>query len=549
MKYINKFLLLLFLSIQLVFAQRGVSSTLFHQVENEIQSIVGKNYELDHLISVDDQLLSLKILGIKIDRSDETLKGAYIFTVTGRQIEYGNAYKGFIGVYKNNHILWHSDLIINDSFLSNSFVEAVMDLNNDGKMEIITLWTDTQGNVEYLWIFSWDGIQGTLLNDVDEGGQSVIVSIPQYFLINDLNGDGILEINGSWSNDVDVAHANSKIVYSWNGQKYGKWSNAPQVPPSGFLTRNKVMATVNANVESADENNLKYKYKIENSKTSLQEINDFRIGNSIMKCVNQGGRNSWRSTYGRYDRIGWLNLSMEANYIQKGEIDSSFYYITSGLPAINKFYLRGYNESDTVIFDSQKNKEDYFSNSVIGITIGAADPPSPFIPLPFLDTLLSYTYQSVQLGWLIDKNAEKRIDQKIELAKRLLQMAENCAANPKKTDLLEEATRAIKEGEMVIKKEYRDEIIQGLQKPVMEENKELKQFEKELTKKRLDKAKCKELCEKVYTWLAIKTLESLVYEVEILNKLTESGKHQYLTSEAYALLKYNTEYLIGQLKK
>jgi hypothetical protein len=128
-------------------------------------------------------------------------------------------------------------------------------------------------------------------------------------------------------------------------------------------------------------------------------------------------------------------------------------------------------------------------------------------------------------------------------------MAENCAANPKKTDLLDEAKKAIKEDDMVLKKEYGDEAIQGLSKPVMEENKELKQFEKELAKKKPDETKCKELCGKTYTWLAIKILESLVYEVEILNKLSEKKTKQYLTSEAYALLKYNTEYLIEQIKK
>jgi hypothetical protein len=70
-----------------------------------------------------------------------------------------------------------------------------------------------------------------------------------------------------------------------------------------------------------------------------------------------------------------------------------------------------------------------------------------------------------------------------------------------------------------------------------------------MAKKKPDEAKCRELCGKINTWLAVKTLESLVYEVEILNKLSENGKRQYLTSEAYALLNYNTEYLTEQLKK
>jgi hypothetical protein len=242
--------------------------------------------------------------------------------------------------------------------------------------------------------------------------------------------------------------------------------------------------------------------------------------------------------------------------IHPGQTLDGFEMMSKGLPSIRRCIVTPFfdiialfpDPADTTItyyvppLDSVRNAVKFY-----GWSIGPTSPPIDFIATIWCDTLLSYTRQSAQLGWLIDKNVEKRINQKIELTKRLIQMAENCATNPKKTDLLDEAVKEIKDSEMMDKQEYGNEIIQGLSKPIIEENKELEQFEKELTKKKPDEAKCKELCGKTYTWLAIKTLESLVYEVEVLNRLSEKKTRQYLTSEAYALLKYNIEYLIGQL--
>ena len=41
------------------------------------------------------------------------------------------------------------------------------------------------------------------------------------------------------------------------------------------------------------------------------------------------------------------------------------------------------------------------------MTIGAGDPPTPFVPLDFLDTLISDKEQSVTLGWLRDDRSRE----------------------------------------------------------------------------------------------------------------------------------------------
>jgi hypothetical protein len=123
--------------------------------------------------------------------------------------------------------------------------------------------------------------------------------------------------------------------------------------------------------------------------------------------------------------------------------------------------------------DSVRNAVKFY-----GWSIGPTSPPIDFIATIWCDTLLSYTRQSAQLGWLLDKNAQKRIDHKLEIAKRLLQMAENCNTNPKKSKLLDDAIKEIKDNEILYKQEYGEDVIKELTQPKMEENKlkELNQF-------------------------------------------------------------------------
>ena len=56
------------------------------------------------------------------------------------------------------------------------YIKGTMEINNDGRVEIITSWyRGMQGQDKYIWIFSWDGNNGYLINDTtDQGGESVI---------------------------------------------------------------------------------------------------------------------------------------------------------------------------------------------------------------------------------------------------------------------------------------------------------------------------------------------------------------------------------------
>jgi hypothetical protein len=266
-----------------------------------------------------------------------------------------------------------------------------------------------------------------------------------------------------------------------------------------------------------------------------------------------------------------ISISADTLFIKPGNSVGDIIMMSKGLPGIRSFIVEPDFE-EVLYFPNIEDTTAHMSIAQMdsireavnyhGWTIGPTAPPIDFIFTIWCDTLHSYTRQSVQLGWLKDKNAEKRIDFKLDIAKRLLEIAKDCAKKPKQNKLLDEATKAIKEDETVLKKEYgresvptAEEVLRETPQIVMDEKnlKELEQYENEITRspkdRKLNEAQCINLCEKTYTWLAIKMLESLVREVEILNRLTEKSKREYITSEAYALLKYNTEYLIEQLKK
>jgi hypothetical protein len=333
----------------------------------------------------------------------------------------------------------------------------------------------------------------------------------------------------------------------------GYWKDSSRIYEALFVPPTKIIPEIFATVVPEKDKSV-YKYKIVNQADSKQKILGFDL--QLLRPIDPLSLpNGWFIRPYKYQSY--------VQFVYEDEVATSipiggkleFLHLSNGLPSI--IIARFIGDVDTIdlafdmepsyqvynLIDSIENK--LGKRYVVRATIGPTDPPNPFVPVVFLDTLLSYTRQSGELGWIIDKNSEKRINRKIELAKELLQMAENCELNPKKKELLDEAVKEIKDIEII------DAETLETPKIIIEENKlkEINEFKKEISKKKPNDAKCKELCKKIHTWLAIKTLESLVREVEILNRISEKGKKQYLASEAYALLKYNTEYLIDQLGK
>ena len=117
-----------------------------------------------------------------------------------------------------------------------------------------------------------------------------------------------------------------------------------------------------------------------------------------------------------------------------------------------------------------------------GLTVGPTAPPANFVTLTFLDTLLSYTRQSAQLGWLgRDRDDDCDDDERPD-----------------------------------------DGVVRNIENRLQKARRELVRGD------------------------SVKARKELVKLVRKVDRLQRRGE-RIMTSEAYALLKYNTEYLIERL--
>jgi hypothetical protein len=219
---------------------------------------------------------------------------------------------------------------------------------------------------------------------------------------------------------------------------------------------------------------LRFEYDIESLLTSRQTIWAIDIPFDATPH-NTSSPNGWFAIVGgRTETIGWGSRDSVFN-IQPGQILSGFGYESEGLPSIRLTYLAGWAEPPELTFEPDSVVgEDVLEASKKVLTVGAAKPPTPFIPLAFLDTLTSYKHQAFALGWIKNQGIVQSLDAKLDNAKRQLQRNNTTAAR--------------------------------------------------------------------------NTLQAFLNEVEALWKGEEhpyGGKQ--ITSEAYALLKFNAEYLVSKL--
>jgi len=126
-------------------------------------------------------------------------------------------YKAGFGLLKNDTIIWSSSFLLAHYSALRTHIIGVVDLNNDGKFEILV--TDQYGRYaerEKLYIISMMANGGTLLNPIDDDGESMIVGGFNTFKLIDRNGKGNEEIEAI---DPD---RHERVVYSWNGNVYTK---------------------------------------------------------------------------------------------------------------------------------------------------------------------------------------------------------------------------------------------------------------------------------------------------------------------------------------
>jgi hypothetical protein len=286
--------------------------------------------------------------------------------------------------------------------------------------------------------------------------------------------------------------------------------------------RNSVVVYFKTNVSQSQLGEYSYEYLITSSTQNQEivdgfnlEIGDKRLAHNEID-IQSSNKKKWYisgSSLGLIDGAPasrFLEIPPE-NGLGPGE-SIGFSFTTEALPSIKRFYAQSFappyteDEVDSLRSAGYSDNQlfpDWKDNSYRGITIGPQMPDSPFVALRFLDTLLSYARQSAELGWLgrdrdddcdNDEHPQdgivRNIERRLTLAQRSLQKGDSVKARRDLETLVKKVDRIWKRGQEEEKKQ--------------------------------DSGKSRG------------------------EGRDEKGKI-IMTSEAYALLKYNTEYLIDRL--
>jgi len=375
------------------------------KIKVDLASKYGSVYSIGVIENVNEDISKYRDFKFPITDPYNTLKDCYIFPA---YVPAG----GLIGVYKDDKILWDSGPIIEPGV--NQDILGTQDLNNDGNVDIMaSFYYGLRNSSQSIWIFSWNGQTGSLLNDTKQYGdleKSVIFSFSWFTDILDINGDGILEIKGQ---DEDTRLTK---IYSWNGSKYGDYS--VQMPK--YVPMNILKAKVTCKVKRTQDGFL-FQYSIKNYSTSKQSIWRFAVEKMFHWVFDFGAPQKWQGYYSdEGDILEWGIMTNQIyypyNFLKPGDaIDDIAFTNDSIVPYIANFYIQGQNGKVSL------DNKTLFENSFNGKTLCGKYPDSPFVPIKFLDTLLNYNSRSYSLGWVKDSLTANKYNSFFTSAKTQLQ--------------------------------------------------------------------------------------------------------------------------------
>jgi len=237
-------------------------------------------------------------------------------------------------------------------------------------------------------------------------------------------------------------------------------------------------------------------YKFEIHLTDSIEIDDLHVPKNWDGVVFNEGRTLVRWGADVNDSTGKFK-----DILQPRGTRSGFSFAALVLPGIVDYYAEGwapfpsFEEGEAT--DSIPGYSDLtpYGPGVVGKTIGPVQLPEPFAASIFLDTLLSYVHQAHELGWI----------------------------NNTRDDDAEEDERA------------EDGVVKNLDKRL------------ELTRDLLERQKITQAKNHLQRFLG--KVEKLWKRQQKEEEKNRKNPRIIFTSEAYALLKYNGEYLLDHLKE
>lgn len=467
-------------------------STVFCQtLDNDMASIkIGKPVVIGHKVEVNSALglRGHQVVGREVEDPYGTLKDCTLFTAADLN---DNPHVFFVGVYKDRAIIWVSRPFEAESDIGNIY--GTTDMNLDGNVEILSSWGGS-GKDDWgcLVIHSWDGLKGWRIDQTDEQGYPRIKAFQTVFDCDDLDGDGIYEIR---------AGDDEMIQYcSWNGLAYSDWTQSAKVEYGKFLPAMNATAIVHTNVLITHDLQ-KYTYVVHSSKASKRRIQLVGFEHNGTDSVQ--GPAGW--SFGRAHPQNPILFECDDMKSGKDLIrpnqEKTFVVYSNSTPSIGRYYIQserwdmGGGVDEPMDTYWEKFVEDVRTNSNQGTTIIPFELGFDSFPASMIDTLLSYVDQAHELGWI----------------------------NNTRDDDAEEDERA------------EDGVVKNLDKRL------------ELTRDLLERQKITQAKNHLQRFLG--KVEKLWKRQQKEEEKNRKNPRIIFTSEAYALLKYNGEYLLDHLKE
>ncbi|HUI31283.1 MAG TPA: hypothetical protein VLX91_13825 [Candidatus Acidoferrales bacterium] len=481
-----------------------------------IQTRYGSGYEL-YVVAVDTLIGRVSYSGYA-DFCDprHLLKGALIFNAV-RPPDYEDS--SIVGIYQNGAVRWMSEPIIS-GYLQE--IIGTIDLLGDGTIDILSTWDQagTMGDQVDLWIINWNGGTGRIINDFDpQTGRSSINGLSSYFEATNLNNSKVSEILSSQhSSDSTIM-----VEYDWNGSKYTESSVPTKVTQSCFLPANLMNASLSVKVDR-ERDGFRYIYSVFNSNDSRQAVLDVFL-EGVSDWTGHSDPTNWTFIpWSNHPIAEWVVGGYPNAMVLQGQTKDDFVLSGEDNPVIVNYHLQGDRIPPVFQNESELTSDELFlndmrTNSISGKTIGNSNFLDSLDLKTILDTLISYKHQSVTLGWLKEDKTHKQDCDEIMNGRDWY----------KKGDF-EKFGKWNPTNDWDFDRDWNNGIVEVLDR-------------------RLDRAKT-ELSKRDSVG-AKRDLQIFVMEVELLNNLTKKledrKQNPIMTSEAYALLKYNAEYLIDKL--
>ncbi|MGD1047067.1 MAG: hypothetical protein ABR936_17320 [Bacteroidota bacterium] len=205
----------------------GVSDSTRDLIQKRVTATIGSECGVEDVIYVDSTLKPISPEG-GIEDPYHTLIHYFVFTYSRVKpipniVSESNL---SVGIFRDGKVIAKLDTAIETFASTSGRIEAIRDLNNDGKVDIVIsriLGVHGPFN-ESFWIVSWDGFHLRLINAKNKTQwRSVIIAPYNCLKYVDIDSDGVYELTTSFENEKGIE---KKVIYSWNGKLYGDWGKS-----------------------------------------------------------------------------------------------------------------------------------------------------------------------------------------------------------------------------------------------------------------------------------------------------------------------------------